>query len=53
MIFPSPVRLSDPTCFSHVIEYVKRMAEDMRGGGGYAVLLIVTDGGVEGGITTH
>ena len=46
---PTPVPLSDPTCYGHVIEYVKQMAEDMRGSNtDYCVLLIVTDGGIAG-----
>ena len=43
------VPLSDPTWFAPVINYVKSIAEHMKNDpNNYLVLLIITDGGIEG-----
>ena len=43
------VPLSDPTWFAPVINYVKSIAEHMKqDANNYLVLLIITDGGIEG-----
>ena len=49
-VFSSPaVPLSDPTWFAPVINYVKSIAEHMKNDpNNYLVLLIITDGGIEG-----
>ena len=45
----SLVPLSDPTWFAPVINYVKSIAEHMKNDpNNYLVLLIITDGGIEG-----
>ena len=45
------VPLSDPTWFAPVINYVKSIAEHMKSDqNNYLVLLIITDGGIEGTI---
>ncbi len=45
-----PVPLGDPTCYAPVIDYVRSMAETMKDGSNYIVLLIITDGGIKGKI---
>ena len=48
------VPLSDPTWFAPVINYVKSIAEHMKSDqNNYLVLLIITDGGIEGTIDLH
>jgi hypothetical protein len=43
------VPLSDPTCYAPVIDYVKNMAVDVQQDEhDYCVLLLITDGGIEG-----
>lgn len=47
------VPLSDPACFAPVLEYVKKMAEDVRSSNNdYVVLLLITDGIIAGMIST-